>query len=372
VTSASIPEHQLILLSRLLLAEERPDAPPVESSPRASGDEEMTADLLLPEVSENLVSLANSHHVVIRAFRKLQRIASAVDNDGSACWFANEIKREEARIRNAVSFLDSIVKTLNSKGCPVVVIKSLDHWPDLGSDLDLYTNANSSDVIRVMSETFGAHLHPRSWGDRLANKWNFMVPELPEAVEVHVGRLGQTGEHVSLAHGLVMRARSIHLEDHVFPVAAAEDRLMIATLQRMYRHFYVRLCDIVDTTQLIDDDGVDYAHLRSVAETSGIWEGLATYLLIVSDYVARYRGRGLDLPVFVRTSAKFGGDRIRYGRGFLRIPILPHAARLYATELRELILSGKLKGSLRLGLLPCLATAAALEYKISGNDKGIW
>lgn len=99
---------------------------------------------------------------------------------------------------------------------------------------------------------------------------------------------------------------------------------------------------------------------------------MATYLLIVSDYVAQYRGRGLDLPAFVRTSAKFGGDRIRYGRGFLRIPILPHAARLYASELRELILSGKLKGSLRLSLLPCLATAAALEYKISGNDKGIW
>ncbi len=137
------------------------------------------------------------------------------------------------------------------------MIKSLDHWPDLGSDLDLYTSANSADVIRVVSETFDAQLHPRSWGDRLANKWNFMVPGPPEAVEVHVGRLGQTGEHVSLAHGLVMRARSIHLEAYVFPVEAAEDRLMIAILQRIYRHFYARLCDIADTAQLIDDDGVE-------------------------------------------------------------------------------------------------------------------
>ena len=52
--------------------------------------------------------------------------------------------------------------------------------------------------------------------------------------------------------------------------------------------------------------------------------------MIVSDYVAQYRGRGLDLPVFVPTSAKFGGDRIRYGRGFFRIPILPHALRFRA------------------------------------------
>jgi len=26
----------------------------------------------------------------------------------------------------------------------------------------------------------------------------------------------------------------------------------------------------------------------------------------------------------------------------------------------------------RLGLLPCLATAAAVGYKITGSDKGIW
>ena len=156
---------------------------------------------------------------------------------------------------------------------------------------------------------------------------NVQVNVCDDSVQRHFWHVNPYRFHCSLAHGLVMRAKSIQLEDYVFPVAAAEDRLMIATLQRMYRHFYVRLCDIVDTTQLVDDHGVDYARLRSLAETSGIWEGVATYLLIVSDYVARYRGKGLDLPAFVRTSAKFGGDRIRYGRGFLRIPILPHAAR---------------------------------------------
>jgi hypothetical protein len=253
-----------------------------------------------------------------------------------------------------------------------MVIKSLDHWPDLGSDLDLYTDGNSADVIRIMSETFDAALHPRSWGDRLANQWNFMVPGLPEAVEVHVGRLGQTGEQVSLAKSLVKHAKDVQRGDYVFPVAGTEDRLMISTLQRMYRHFYFRLCDIADTAALVEEDTVDYARLHSLAETSGIWAGVATYLLIVSDYVARYRGDGLGLPSLVRESARFGGDRIRYRRGFLRIPILPYSAQLYASEVGNSILSGKLKGTLLLGLLPCLATAAALEYKITGNDKGIW
>jgi hypothetical protein len=33
---------------------------------------------------------------------------------------------------------------------------------------------------------------------------------------------------------------------------------------------------------------------------------------------------------------------------------------------------GEVRNSLRLSLLPGLATAAALELKITGSDKGIW
>lgn len=52
-------------------------------------------------------------------------------------------------------------------------------------------------------------------------------------------------------------------------------------------------------------------------------------------------------------------------------PILPHSVNLY-TELKRLMLNGELRNTLRLSLLPCLATAAALEFKITGSDKGIW
>ena len=49
-----------------------------------------------------------------------------------------------------------------------------------------------------MRTRFGAQIAERSWGDRLACKWNFIIPGLPEAVEIHMGRLGQTGEQVAL------------------------------------------------------------------------------------------------------------------------------------------------------------------------------
>ncbi len=252
------------------------------------------------------------------------------------------------------------------------MIKSLDHWPDLGSDLDLYTNADSVKVLDLMKRRFEAEVAPRSWGDRLAHKWNFLIPGLPEAVEIHMGRLGQTGEQVVLASAVASRSRQVRVDGRTFRVPSVSDRLMISTLQRMYRHFYFRLCDIVDSAGLVERGEVDYDDLRFSALKAGIWEGVATYLTIVSDYVRQCRGTGLDLPRFVKDAARFGGDEVYYRREFLRVPILPQSAILYGSQLGGLLRRGELRSSARLGLLPWLATAAAVGLKITGSDKGIW
>jgi hypothetical protein len=327
-------------------------------------------DLRSEELAE-ILALADSHHVLIRALQPFQHMANAAGNRDQADWAASAIQSERVRIDSALSFLTGICSTLEAEGCRVMVIKSLDHWPDLGSDLDLFTSAHPEDVIRVMKQRFGASLARRSWGDRLANKWNFAIPGLKELVEVHVGRLGQTGEHVGVANSLIARRRSLPFGSRRFWVPSPEHRPILSTLQRMYRHFYLRLCDVADTTQLLETDTIDYPYLRSLTQSAGIWKGTATFLAIVSDYVEHFRGAGLDLPEMVRSAAQFGGDQLSF-RGFLRIPIMPHSVRLYTSELSSLALRGELQGTLRLSLLPCLATAAVVEQKFTGSDKGIW
>jgi hypothetical protein len=318
-----------------------------------------------------LAALAHSHHVIMRSFPALRLMMELEGNAAGAEWAAAEVEKERARILNALSFLDPICAALEDAG-PVVVIKSLDHWPDLGSDLDLYADADGPKVVAIMQRRFDAVLAPRSWGDKLAGKWNFEVPGLPELVEVHVGRLGQTGEQIAVANSLVARSQPAQVAGHVFRVSAPEERLMISTLQRMYRHFYLRLCDVLDNAGLVETKPVDYEHLRSLAQAAGLWDGLATYLVIVSDYVKFYRGQGLALPELVTSAARFGGEKVFFRANFLRIPLLPHSAKLYASELTRLLLNGEIRNSLRLSLLPGLATAAALEFKLTGSDKGIW
>ena len=317
-----------------------------------------------------LWTLANSHHVIMRAFPAIRSGLMAEDGD-LAEWIDRALSKEEARAKHALVFLQRICLELEDAG-DVMVIKSLDHWPDLGSDLDLYTNARAADVVSIMRRRFQAVVAERSWGDKLAGKWNFIVPGLPELVEVHVGRLGQTGEQIALTQSLLSRAQTRQFEACTFKVAAPEERIIISTLQRMYRHFYMRLCDIVDNAKLVDSGAVDYGYLEVLARAAGLWEGLATYLVIVSQYVESYRGQGLNLPPSVTDAARFGNELVRFQRNFLRIPIFPEGARLYASEWKRLLLNGEISNTLRLSLLPGLATAAALEFKLTGNDKGIW
>ena len=368
----------LTLLSEILLTQDANAGSSESSSSQVRNDTNDTAEQmprkaasLRTEEMEELEALASSHHIVMRAFPILQQMTALEGRTDLAERAGKTVEKERNRIQGALSFLEPICRALEAGG-NVIVIKSLDHWPDLGSDLDLFTDGAAPDVVALMQKHFNAKLAERSWGDRLAGKWNFVVPGLPELVEVHVGRLGQTGEQIATAKSLIARARSVQIGSYNFRVPAPEERLVISTLQRMYRHFYIRLCDIIDNAQLVDTGKIDYDRLRSLARCAGLWDGLATYLVIISDYAESYRGKELPLPALVTSEARFGAEEVYFRRNFIRIPLLPHGASLYASELRRLLLNGEIRNTLRLSLLPGLATAAAVELKLTGSDKGIW
>lgn len=324
------------------------------------------------EQFDAMLDLAHRNHVIVRAMELYRDIMLAAQDNLRAEWASTAIADELARITTATGFLRIICDAFDEEKLDVTVMKSLDHWPDFGSDIDLYTNTPAPDVCALMEKRFGAQLASRSWGDRLASKWNLLIPGLPEPIEVHTGRLGQTGEQLVLASRLPGRSRLLEFEGQSFRVPSVSDRLMISTLQRMYRHFYFRLCDIVDSAMLVETGAIDYDDLKSSAQAAGIWEGVATYLVLVSDYVRRFRGTDLHLPALVRDAARFDGTTMHFGGGFLRVPILPQSAALYGSQFTGLIRRRELQSSARLGLLPWLATAAAIGHKITGSDKGIW
>jgi hypothetical protein len=318
------------------------------------------------------LELARTHHVMVRALEVVRVIMQAAGNPQLAEWAESNLTTETTRIAGTFPVVAEICRVLEARGCQVKVIKSLDHLPDIGSDFDLFTDASPDHVIPIVCDCFDARMDARSIGDRLANKWNFIVPGLCESVEIHMGRLGQTGEQVGLAKALASRGTQVRAGGFLFDVPTPEDRIIITALQRMYRHFYFRLCDIVDTAALLDAGAVDFRALQKTAGRGGVWRGVATLLKLVSDYVRRYRGADPPLPGEVISEAAFDGDQLSMGGIFLRIPIVPSAVNLYADEITALVKMWDWRSAARLSTLPCLASAAFLKYRATGNDKGVW
>jgi hypothetical protein len=314
--------------------------------------------------------LANLHHVTVRALQVLEKSEAILANDELREWCGIALSNERSRIDHAVENLLPVCTALEATGSKVLVIKSLDHWPDLGSDLDLYTTGDQSTVVRVMAETFGAKPASRSWGDCLANKWNFVVPGLPELVEIHVRYLGQTGEQKAMADRMVDRRVSKTIDGRLFYVPAPEHRVIISTLQRMYRHFYFRLCDMADFAALLQSRSIDFVELKNTATLGGVWSGVATFLLLVSEYVKAFGG-DVEVPHEVLAFAYSKEIRVYLGGDLLRVPKKP-AAWLYASQLMSAARNVDLRAMGRLPLLPPLAVSALVAFRLTGSDKGVW
>lgn len=317
------------------------------------------------------LELAESHHATLRAFEPLLGASGGIP-DHALRRIKGAVDAERARIREVIPVLNLIVQMFAERGAPLIVIKSLDHWPDFGDDADVYTDAKP----KLVREVFVQHLHaarkPRTLGDRLANKQTYIVPEVKTHFEAHLGRLGQVGEQVPVARRFIERARRMDVNGYSFPIPAAEERIILAALMRMYRHLHIRICDVLNTGKLIQLGTVDYDELRSGAELGGIWAGVATYLTIVSDFHRKCAGASLQLPKHVKEAALFGIDKLAIRGKFIRIPILPEGLRLYGRQWTRTASQGFLGASMRLMTVPPLVSASSAAQALFGRGLRIW
>jgi len=279
---------------------------------------------------------------------------------------------QQRQIQYALATLSRVVQGLERTGHSPVVIKTLDHWPDIGSDLDLFISASEAETVGAMKSELQAEVQRQSWGDRLAHKWNFRIPGLPQLVEIHVGCLGQTGEQSALPAYLEGTSVIREIGDFRFRVPAPEEQVTLATLQRMYRHFYIRFTDLLNLSGLVRAARLDFARLRTSTQRWSIWPGVATLLKIASDYNKRVGAEPLLLPEFVIEGARFGADVTYVGTQFLRVPMLPQGSQLFLHQLIGMGAALNFRAAARLSLLPALAAAAFVNLRLTGDDKGIW
>lgn len=325
------------------------------------GDEERGAFLAIAEV----------HRVLLRCLRALKNCAQTCSTELPG-WVSPILGEEERKAHVSIAKLALVCRELSAAGVPVVVIKSLDHWPDLGGDFDVYAAGQASDIERLMCEKFHAVAQAQSWADRLAGKWRFRIPGLGKLIEIHLGGLGQAGQQSHLGRSALQRRTTESFGGIEFSVPSAEDQILIRTLDSFYRHYSLRICDIMDTAQVVRGASIDFSYLKHQAKRAGIQKGLCSFLAIVDGYCWRYRNQHLCLPSWVRKSATFGVDKIYADAALFRIPLFPQGAGLFRRELTKAIRRKDIKKAVRTGLIPPLAIAAMAQFRIRGRDKGIW
>ena len=345
----------------------QPGEPGAPVAPVLSGLQRMSK-----EQWSEFLRFAELQRVYLRTVQLLEKWAAV---GAFAPQFDNlqDLEREELRqVENALASLNKVVRALEQTGHTPLAIKTLDHWPDIGSDLDLFISATERDTVRAMQSELQAEPQPQSWGDRLAHKWNFRVPGLSRLVEIHVGCLGQTGEQDELPAYLEETSVMREVGPFRFQVPAPEEQVTLATLQRMYRHFYIRFTDLLNLTEMARAGQLDYTKLRTATQRWSIWPGVATLLKITSDYNQRTGLGPLSLPDFVVRSARFGAEVTYVGKQFLRVPMLPQGSQLFLQQLIGTGAARHFRAAARLSLLPALAAVAFVNLQITGDDKGIW
>jgi hypothetical protein len=319
---------------------------------------------------DGFLQLVTNHHVTIRTLEPLL----ACDSPGLR-WSARArqtIVDERERIRISVEFLNAICGELEAAGGRVVIFKTLDHWPDFGNDLDLFVTGDEVAIQDVLIHRFQGVSQVRSWGDHLAHKWSFKLPGCPADVELHINRLGQAGEHFELAARFTSRRRYFNASGQSLPVPAPEERVIAAALQRMYRHLYFRICDIVNLTSLMQSGELSYRELVVAADVGGIWPGVAGCLELVADYANQYLPQPLRLPVDLQSTGNWSASKLRAQGCFMHIPFLPDGAGLFCRQFAHTAAAGNLDATARLSLLPPLASVAALAYAVTGSNGRIW
>lgn len=203
------------------------------------------------------------------------------------------LKEENNRLKKTIELTGKIIEEFKKCKLRLLVIKTLDNYPDLGHDVDMFTDAPIKEIDNIFLSIFKAKLEIPSLPEKIAHKRNYKIDGFA-TFELHCAKLGELGEETFLAKDLISNYETAQVGGITVHIPKAEYRLLITVLQRIYRHFNIRICDIYNTMQLIQNNLIDWQYLKKISRKYGIWEGVSLYLSYINKIALYY---GIELSI---------------------------------------------------------------------------
>lgn len=317
------------------------------------GDVESLADALRQQCPRFLDSCSRSR-VLVRCLQKLQAQGVALPEQAQ-----QRLEAEQQRVAAAMQHLARITALFAELREPFTTIKTLDQYPDQGHDVDVLTGPENPHVLQALAERLQAKLGERSLSEVLAAKRNFRFAG-DVTLEVHGGRLGQVGEHDRLAMDILASRCRVSVGGVQTFAPSVESRLLLAMLQRIYRHFNFRVCDVVNLGQMLRDEQMNWDAAWRMARVGGVTQGVAVGLRSVHGLLDRL-GVACPAAPLPSMAGTVRAVELTFRREYYRFGLWAVVPGAYARQFVQFARRGRLAKVGRLSLLAALMAFVGLN-----------
>lgn len=259
---------------------------------------------------------------------------------------------ERQRVSAVVKVIARVAELLSARRITFVLTKAFQHYPDMGTDIDILVDDTGLRADHEIVEGLQARVREGTPASVFAGKRFYDVPGSAAPIEIHHARLGLAGEQRSLARRIFRGARRHVVAGISLPIPSPEDQLLLQVVQRIYVHRLIRVSDVVHIDHLLGDQ-LDLTALHKGAGESGLRESLAHMLRIAKNLAKHGRGLAVD------SSRPEPVDGLGYRVG------TESALRAFAMTGVNAVARGDLDRAGRIACLPALlmATLAARAHR---------
>jgi hypothetical protein len=310
-----------------------------------------------------LERLAERNAVLVRFADRLERGGVRLPPTFAAA-------RDAACVRaaGALDVIAAISAACARQGIAFLFPTALDHYPDLGQDLDLLVLSQSETSDAAVLGSLAATRRDGGLRDRLAGATTYRLERSGLLVDIHHGRLGIIGEQTSYPATLIANRCPRTTGGRDVFVPSVEDQVVLQGMRRVYGRRSFRLADVVATVAALRLPGLDWGYVIRTARALGMLPGLSCYLSYVDQIHRTLYGRDL-IPRAPRDRLTLGGwGRFAFRGAVYRFPAARVGGRLYWHELGSALGTRNWSAASRLGLLPAVLALEQVRRLTHGGS----
>lgn len=301
-----------------------------------------------------------------------QRLATKLEHRGVELpeRFADAVRRARERTARLVALAVRLGEVCERQNLPHVFLTLVQHYPDVGRDVDLLLVRSSLAADRLILDHIPAVPGRRRLRSRLAGRSVYPLSDLGASLNVYHGRLGRLGEHARFADLVLRRRGKVRLGTAMCQAPAPEDQLLLQALSQSCGRRSLPLRDAYWSIALLRSTRLDWGALLTTAGTLGLGPGLACHLDYVEQIHQRLTERPLLDPGLRARLGQHRWGRVEFRQDSFRFPTTLVTGRLYLQQLRAEVAAGDWEAAARLSLLPVIAVPAAWLRLARGGATG--